>query len=333
MHLHLRDEDALAFTVPATARTFARAVVMPNLKPAITHIADAIAYRDRILAHVPAEHTFTPLMTLYLHPSISLHDIENAKKAGIIGVKLYPQGATTHAEQGVADLSQLFHLLEAMQAVDLPLLIHGEAVGKEVDIFDREKIFIDRQLLPLIKHFPELRVVLEHITTKEAVDTVINASSKLAATITPHHLIYDRNDMLAGGLNPHLYCMPILKRRPHREALIAAATSGNSRFFLGTDSAPHARSQKESPCGCAGVYSAPYALAAYATLFEAAGALDKLEGFASHFGADFYGLPRNTDKITLKRADQLIPETLPWVQDQSLVPMGAGNIFPWMISH
>lgn len=329
MHVHLRDDAALAITVPATANTFARAVVMPNLRPGVTTLPQALAYRERILAHVPAKCDFTPLMTLYLNPSLTIETIKQAAEAGIIGVKLYPQGATTHADQGVADLSDLYPLLAAMETAALPLLIHGEAVGKDIDIFDRERIFIDRTLIPLQQQFPALKIVLEHITTKDAVDYVQSVPRGLAATITPHHLMYNRNDMLEGGINPHLYCMPILKREAHRAALVTAATRGDSRFFLGTDSAPHARSQKESPCGCAGVFSAPYAMAWYAHIFDEAGALEKLEAFASHFGADFYGLPRNSGTLTLTKNTQIIPSTLPWVDNDSLIPMGAGTQLGW----
>lgn len=330
MHVHLRDDAALSITVPATAQTFARAIVMPNLRPAITTVKDALAYRDRILAHVPSMCDFMPLMTLYLNPSLTVDEIKKSQGAGIVGVKLYPQGATTHADQGVADLSAIYPVLDAMQSVGLPLLIHGEAVGKDLDIFDRERIFIERTLIPLMQQFPALKIVLEHITTKDAVDFVQSTQNGLAATITPHHLMYNRNDMLEGGLNPHLYCMPILKREVHRLALVAAATSGNPRFFLGTDSAPHARLKKESPCGCAGVFSAPHAIAWYAHVFEQVGALDKLDAFAGHFGADFYQLPRNTGTFTLKKISQTVPTSLPWVDNDVLIPMGAGTTIGWM---
>lgn len=332
MHVHLRDEAALTFTVPATAAHFARAVVMPNLRPAITTIDHVLAYRDRILSHVPTGITFTPLMTLYLNPSLTIDTIRRTPGTGIIGVKLYPHGATTHADQGVADLSDVYPVLETMQSMGLPLLIHGEAVGKEIDIFDRERIFIDRTLIPLRQRFPALKMVLEHITTQDAVDYVQSVVTGLAATITAHHLLYNRNDMLEGGIHPHLYCMPILKREKHRHALINAATSGDPRFFLGTDSAPHARQKKESACGCAGVYSAPYAMACYATVFEKMDALDKLEAFSSHFGADFYGLSRNTHTITLHQTNQTIPEQLPWIENDVLVPIESGRTLGWIVA-
>lgn len=332
MHVHLRDDDALAYTVPATAQTFARAIIMPNLRPAVTSVEQALVYRDRILAHVPAGASFTPLMTLYLNDALTVETIQRTADTCVKAVKFYPQGATTHAEQGVSDLSPLYPVLEAMQAIGLPLLIHGEAVGDAIDIFDRERIFIERTLMPLRQRFPDLKMVLEHITTREAVEYVRSVPRGLAATITPHHLMYNRNAMLEGGLNPHLYCMPILKREQHRQALIAAATSGDPRFFLGTDSAPHARAKKESNCGCAGVFSAPHALAWYATVFESAGKLDKLESFASHYGADFYGLPRNTGTVTLQKVTQTVPDTLPWVNSDVLVPMGAGKQIAWRVS-
>ncbi|MFI4956335.1 MAG: dihydroorotase [Gammaproteobacteria bacterium] len=330
MHVHFRDDDALAITVPATARTFARAIVMPNLRPAVTTVKQALAYRDRILRHVPTKSNFTPLMTLYMNPSLTVEDIKNTMGAGIIGVKLYPQGATTHAEQGVANLSEIYPVLDAMQKIGLPLLIHGEAVGHDIDIFDRERFFIENTLMPLRQQFPALKIVLEHITTQDAVDFVKSVRDGLAATITPHHLKYNRNAMLEGGIKPHLYCMPILKREHHREALVAAATSGDPRFFLGTDSAPHARLTKETTCGCAGVFSAPQAMAWYASIFETAGALDKLEGFASHFGADFYGLPRNQGTLTLTKKMQTIPASMTWIKGDTLVPMGAGEDIGWV---
>jgi len=332
MHVHLRDDDALAITVPATAKSFARAIVMPNLRPAVTTVKQALAYRDRILKHVPEGVDFTPLMTLYLNPSLTVPEIKHSVGSGIYGVKLYPHGATTHADQGVSDLSELYPVLEAMQDAGLPLLIHGEAVGNDIDIFDRETIFIERTLGPLRQTFPALKMVLEHITTKDAVDFVKSIPNGLAATITPHHLKYNRNAMLEGGIRPHLYCMPILKRELHRDALLAAAISGDPRFFLGTDSAPHARLKKETACGCAGVFSAPHAIAWYASMFEEAGALDKLEAFASHFGADFYGLPRNTGTITLMKQAQTIPASLPWVEGDVLIPMGAGEKISWNLS-
>jgi dihydroorotase len=329
MHVHFRDDAALAITVPATANTFARAIVMPNLRPAVTTVQQALDYKARILKHVPKNADFTPLMTLYLNTSLTVEDIKSTMGAGIIGVKLYPQGATTHADQGVADLSDIYPVIDAMQKIGLPLLIHGEAVGKNIDIFDRERMFIENTLIPLKQQFPALKMVLEHITTKDAVDFVKSVPDALAATITPHHLKYNRNAMLEGGIRPHLYCMPILKREHHREALVAAAVSGDPRFFLGTDSAPHARLKKETACGCAGVFSAPHAIAWYASIFEEAGALDKLEAFTSHFGADFYGLPRNKGTLTLTKKPQTIPASLSWIESDVLVPMGAGEELAW----
>lgn len=328
MHVHLRDEKALAYTVPATAQQFARAIVMPNLKKPVITVGEAIAYHDRILAHVPTGLDFTPLMTLYAHIDITADEIKRAKETKIIhGIKLYPKGATTHSAAGVDNLSTLYPLFALMEKANLPLLIHGEAVG-DIDIFDREARFIEQSLIPLIKHFPTLRIVLEHITTQEAVEFIKVQPSHIAATITAHHLMYNRNAMLAGGIKPHLYCMPILKREKHRQALVDAACSGNSHFFLGTDSAPHARHTKENDCGCAGVYSAPHAMSIYAQIFEEEQMLDKLEAFASKHGAAFYQLPVNTGTLTLTKRDNLVPAEYPYVED-SIIPMCAGEILRW----
>ena len=306
-HLHLRDGAALLTTVPDTARTFHRAIVMPNLKPPVTTVEAAIAYRERILDALPSGMSFDPLMTLYLAPELSPGTIREAvASAHIQGVKLYPRGATTNSDAGVANLTGVMTTLETMAEVGLPLLIHGEVTDRSIDIFDREAVFLDKTLGPLMERLPTLRIVLEHITTKDSVDFV-KAHPEMGATITAHHLMYERNDMLAGGIRPHLYCLPILKRSSHRDALIEAATSGEGQFFLGTDSAPHAISDKESDCGCAGCYTAPFALELYAEVFEAHGKLDRLEAFASINGPDFYGLPRNTDTVTLIKKESTIP--------------------------
>jgi dihydroorotase len=328
-HLHLRDGAALAAVLPDTARQFARAIVMPNLKPPVTTTALAAAYRERILAARPQGADFTPLMTLYLTDNTQAAEITRAAESGFVhAVKLYPAGATTHSDAGVTDLARCRPALEAMQRLGLPLCVHGEVTDRAIDVFDRERVFIDTQLIPLRRDFPELRVVFEHITTRDAVDYVREAAGEIGATITAHHLLYNRNAIFQGGMRPHWYCLPVLKRERHREALVAAATSGNPRYFLGTDSAPHAKHDKESDCGCAGCYTALHAMELYATAFERAGALDRLEGFASHFGADFYRLPRNTGTITLKRQDLRIPTTLPFA-DRELVPLAAGETLGW----
>lgn len=331
MHVHLRDGEALKVTVPATAKQFARAIVMPNLKPAITTTEQAQAYRERILAQVPAGLSFEPLMTLYLNAELTPEEIYKAKASGLVhGVKLYPQGATTNSEGGIAQLTAAFPVFEAMQEVGLPLLIHGEAVDPVIDIFDRERVFIEEALVGLIHRFPRLKIVLEHITTEDAVQFIREAPAQVCATITVHHLMYNRSDMLAGGLKPHLYCMPILKREKHRQALIKAAISGNPKFFLGTDSAPHEISTKESACGCAGVYSAPVALEAYAQVFAQAGALDKLADFASKFGAQFYGLSQNTGSITLIAEPQTVPQEFKYLNG-SIIPLCAGQDLAYSI--
>jgi dihydroorotase len=328
-HLHLRDGAALAAVLPDTARQFARAIVMPNLKPPVTTTALAAAYRERILAARPAGSDFEPLMTLYLTDNTAAAEIERAVASGFVkAVKLYPAGATTNSDAGVTDLQRCYPALEAMQRLGLPLLIHGEVTDREIDVFDRERVFIDTKLIPLRRDFPGLRVVFEHITTQDAADYVREAEGDIAATITAHHLLYNRNAIFQGGIRPHYYCLPVLKRERHREALVAAATSGNPRYFLGTDSAPHAKNDKESDCGCAGCYTALHALELYASAFEQAGALDRLEGFASFHGPDFYRLPRNTGTVTLERSAWQIPTALPYA-GRELVPLAAGESLGW----
>jgi dihydroorotase len=330
-HLHLRDGPYLRTTVRDAARLFARAIIMPNLKPPVTTLRQVLEYRERIVAVIPAGLAFQPLMTLYLTDTMTAQMVAEAKASGVVsGVKLYPAGVTTHSEAGVSSLEQVYPVLEAMQNHDLPLLIHGESNDATVDIFDREKYFLE-QLDQLIQRFPGLRVVLEHITTEDAVKFVMMApTSKLVATITVHHLLLNRNDLLAGGIRPHHYCLPVLKRKEHQLALNAAATSGNPRFFLGTDSAPHAIGTKESACGCAGIYSAHAALELYAQVFEAAGVLDRLQGFASHYAADFYGLPRNSETVTLIKKPWRVPDTLPFGEEK-LVPLWAGEMVQWQV--
>ena len=330
-HLHLRDDAALNRTVPDTARYFGRAIIMPNLRPPVTTTALALRYRERILAARPEGNSFEPLMTLYLTDKTSADEIQRAHDCGLVhAVKLYPAGATTNSDAGVTDLKHCAKALEAMQRLQMPLLVHGEVTNAEIDVFDREKVFIDRILIPLLKGYPELKLVFEHITTKEAVNFVLNSAAHIAATITPHHLLLNRNDLLVGGIHPHNYCLPVLKRNTHQQALIEAATSGNAKFFLGTDSAPHTQNTKENGCGCAGIYSSHAAIELYAEVFEAANSLDKLEGFASHFGADFYQLSRNSKTITLKKTPWLVPEHYTFV-DQNLVPMRAGQEIQWSV--
>ena len=330
--LHLRDGAALSAVLPDSARRFARAIVMPNLKPAVTTVAQAAAYRRRILAALPAGMIFEPLMTLYLTDETDPAEIVAARESGFVhAVKLYPAGATTNSAAGVTDLGKCRRTLARMEALGLPLLLHGEATDPGVDIFDREAVFIERVATPLLKDFPALRVVFEHITTREAVHFVLSAGANVAATITAHHLLCNRNAIFLGGVRPHLYCLPVLKREEHRLALVAAATSGNAKFFLGSDSAPHARSTKEAACGCAGCYTAHAGIELYAQAFDAAAALDRLEGFASHYGADFYGLPRNTGKITLFREDWVAPAALPFIGEDPLVPFLAGETIAWSL--
>jgi len=328
-HLHLRDGVVLRDVLPHTARQFARAIVMPNLKPPVTTTEMAKGYRKRILDVLPSDMHFEPLMTLYLTDNTSVDEIGRAVDSGIVhGVKLYPAGATTNSDAGVTDLKRCMGALERMQALGLPLLIHGEVTDRDIDLFDREAVFIERTLIPLRRQLPALKIVFEHITTKEAVQYVKEADGPTAATITAHHLLYNRNAMFTGGVRPHYYCLPVLKRETHRQALIAAATSGNPKFFLGTDSAPHAKGLKEHACGCAGCYTALHAMELYAQAFEQADALDKLEAFASFYGADFYGLPRNEDKVTLERATWNVPEELP-MGDTTVVPLDAGQSLNW----
>ncbi len=328
-HLHLRDGAVLRDVLPHTARQFARAIVMPNLKPPVTTTDMAIAYRDRILAVLPSGMRFEPLMTLYLTDNTSADEIRRAVDSGIDhGVKLYPAGATTNSDAGATDIKRCMAALEQMQALGLPLLVHGEVTDGDIDLFDREAVFIERVLIPLRRQLPALKIVFEHITTREAAQYVQEASGPVGATITAHHLLYNRNAIFKGGIRPHYYCLPVLKREIHRQALIAAATSGNPKFFLGTDSAPHAKGLKEHACGCAGCYTALHAMELYAQAFDQAGALDKLEAFASFHGPDFYGLPRNEDKVTLERTEWSIPDELP-VGESTVVPLDAGQPLNW----
>ncbi len=332
-HLHLRDGAVMAAVVRHTADRFARAIVMPNLNPPVITTEQALAYRERILAALPPGCGFEPLMTLYLTESTTPEEILRARRSGHIhGVKLYPAGATTNSAAGVRDIARTWAVLERMAEQNLPLLIHGEVTDPQVDVFDRERIFIDRILEPLRQRLPELKVVFEHITTREAVDYVREASGNIAATITAHHLTMNRNAMLVGGIHPHHYCLPVLKRESHRSALVAAATSGSPRFFLGTDSAPHPRHAKESACGCAGIYTAHAAIELYAELFEQAGALDRLAEFASGFGADFYGLPRNTETITLVKKPWNVPRQYALGPGNAVVPLRAGGQITWRLS-
>ncbi|MGL6251398.1 MAG: dihydroorotase [Billgrantia desiderata] len=329
-HLHLRDGEALAAVVPATARQMGRAIIMPNLKPPVTTTEQAQGYRERILAARPAGSTFEPLMTLYLTDNTPAEEIERAVASGLVhAVKLYPAGATTNSDSGVTDLAHCDAAIGAMARLGLPLLVHGEVTDAEIDIFDREAVFIERVMKPLLERHPDLKVVFEHITTADAAEFVAQAPANVGATITAHHLLFNRNHMLVGGIRPHYYCLPSLKRERHREALLAAAISGSGKFFLGTDSAPHAQGDKESACGCAGAYTAPAAIELYATAFEQAGALDRLEGFASHFGPAFYGLPRNADTITLVREEWVLPDSLPYANGQRIVPLKAGETLAW----
>ena len=331
-HLHLRDGPAMASVLADTARCFGRAIVMPNLKPPVTTTQQALNYRDRILGELPEGSAFEPLMTLYLTDDTAPEEIGRARLSGRVhGVKLYPAGATTHSDAGVTRISRCFAALEKMEQLGLPLLIHGEVTDPTVDMFDREKAFIEEVLGPIVERFSSLKIVLEHITTREAVHYVEVTGPNVGATITPHHLLLNRNALFLGGIRPHHYCLPVLKREEHREALVEAAVSGNPKFFLGTDSAPHPRADKETGCGCAGIYSAHAAIELYAAAFEEAGALDKLEGFASHFGADFYGLPRNRDSIDLVREEWTVPKTLRFGK-QELVPLRAGETVPWKLA-
>lgn len=331
-HLHLRDGAIMASVLPHTARQFARAIVMPNLKPPVTTTAQALAYRDRILAALPPGMDFQPLMTLYLTDNTAPEEIMRAKESGLIhAVKLYPAGATTNSDAGVTDLRKCHRALEAMQQLGMPLLVHGEVTDQEIDIFDREAVFIDRVMMPLRSDMPELKVVFEHITTQDAAQYVQEAGQHTAATITAHHLLYNRNEIFKGGIRPHYYCLPVLKRESHRKALVQAATSGSGKFFLGTDSAPHARNTKEHACGCAGCYTALHAMELYAQAFDRANALDKLEGFASLHGPDFYGLPRNSGTIRLVRQSWTLPGELP-MGESTVVPLNGGETMDWAMA-
>ena len=330
-HLHVRDGKVLPHVVPHTVRCFARAIIMPNLKPPVTTVQQALDYRQRVLAAVPEQYQFEPLMTLYLTDNTSPVEIRHAVESPHVhAVKYYPAGATTNADSGVTDISHTYAALEVMEEMGLPLLIHGEVTDQKIDVFDREAVFIETVLIPLLQRYPKLRVVLEHITTQQAVEFIQATEDNIAATITAHHLLMNRNAMFQGGIRPHHYCLPVLKREPHRQALIRAATSGSPKFFLGTDSAPHGKTAKESACGCAGMYTAHAAIEFYTEAFEQAAALDKLEGFSSFFGPDFYGLPRNTDSITLSKQEWTIPQTLAFADDD-LIPLRAGENLSWKL--
>ncbi len=329
-HLHVRDGAAMASVVPHSAAQFGRALIMPNLKPPVTTAALASAYRERILAAVPKGVRFEPLMSLYLTDHLAPDEIARAKAAGVVAVKLYPAGATTNSAAGVTDIRKTYPTLEAMQRAGILLLVHGEVTDPNVDIFDREAVFLETQLKPLRRDFPELKIVVEHMTTKDAVQYVRDADRFTAGTITAHHLLYNRNAIFTGGIRPHYYCLPVLKREVHRQALVEAATSGSPKFFLGTDSAPHPAVLKEHALGCAGCYTALSAMELYAEAFDSVGAIDKLEGFASFFGADFYGLPRNTGKLTLKKEAWQLPETVPFGEAE-LKPLRGGETLPWRV--
>jgi dihydroorotase len=331
-HLHLRDGDAIKAVVPHTASQFARAIVMPNLKPPVVDTGLAAEYRKRILSALPAGSSFQPLMTLYLTDKTPAREIARAAASGIVyAVKYYPAGATTNSDSGVTAISKCFDTLEAMSKAGMPLLVHGEVTDPQIDVFDREKAFIDRELIKLVERFPSLKIVMEHVTTSHAIEFVRQAPPNVGATITAHHLLLNRNAIFHGGIRPHHYCLPILKREEHRRTLLEAATSGNQKFFLGTDSAPHERSTKENDCGCAGIYTAHAALELYAEVFDSVGALDKLEAFASHHGADFYGLPRNSHRITLERSPTPVPASIPYGKG-ALVPLRAGGSVAWRLS-
>jgi dihydroorotase len=330
-HLHVRDGAVLADVVPHTARCFGRAIIMPNLKPPVTGCEAALAYRERILAAIPDGMAFEPLMTLYLTDTTTPGEIEKAAAdSHIHAVKLYPSGATTHSDAGVTDIGRTYDTLAAMAEHGLPLLVHAEVTDPDIDVFDREAVFIDRHLQDIVARFPDLRVVLEHVTTRDGIDFVRSSGNNVAGTLTAHHLLLNRNAMFEGGIRPHAYCLPVLKRESHRDALVEAAISGSNKFFLGTDSAPHPRESKETGCGCAGLYTAHAAIELYAQAFEDAGALDRLEGFASFFGPDFYGLPRNTGSITLVKNDWTVPDSYPLGNSQ-VVPMQAGQTLHWQL--
>jgi dihydroorotase len=329
-HLHVRDGAALNTVVPHTAAEFGRAIIMPNLKPPVTTAVQALEYKQRILAAVPKGLSFEPLMTLYLTDNLAPDEIKRAKDAGVVACKLYPAGATTNSDAGVTDLRKIYPVLEAMQREGVLLLVHGEVTSSDIDLFDREAVFIEQQLKPLRRDFPALKIVMEHITTKEAADYVASADAQLGATITAHHLLYNRNAIFTGGIRPHYYCLPVLKRETHRLALMKAATSGSPKFFLGTDSAPHPAHLKEHATGCAGCYTAHAAMPMYAEAFDSVGALDKLEGFASFFGADFYGLPRNSGTLTLRRESWTPPEHFAFGEAE-LKPLRSGEALPWRV--
>jgi dihydroorotase len=331
-HLHVRNGALLKAVLPHTARQFGRAIIMPNLKPPVTTVEKALAYREEILRAVPQDLDFTPLMTLYLTGSTSIEEIGKAAECEhIYAFKLYPAGATTHSDAGIADIRAAYPLFEAMEKHDVPLLIHGEVTDEQCDIFDRERVFVETALTEIVGHFPGLRIVVEHVTTREAVQFVESAGDRIAATITPQHLMFNRNALLAGGIRPHHYCLPIIKRETHRQALVAAATGGSTKFFLGTDSAPHTTSLKENACGCAGCFSAPAALELYAEMFERAGALDKLEAFASFHGADFYRLPRNTSTVTLMKLSWEVPAVYRGEDNVAITPLKAGEQLSWKL--
>ena len=331
-HLHVRSGEALKSVIGMTAAQMGRAIIMPNLAPPVSNAAQAKQYHQEIMSALPTDTEFTPLMVLYLTDNTTPEQVQTAVDGGlVVAAKLYPAGATTNSDSGVTDIKNIYPALEKMQQLGMPLLVHGEVTDADIDIFDREAVFIERILIQVVQGFPELKIVFEHITTKDAVDFVLSASKNIAATITPHHLLANRNDMLVGGIKPHYFCLPILKREnPHQKALLSAATSGNPKFFLGTDSAPHAKNDKESSCGCAGILSAHCAIELYASAFESQNALDKLEGFASIFGADFYGLPHNTETITLKKQDWIVPDSYPFA-DTTVVPFMAGKTLGWKL--
>ena len=331
-HLHLRDGVALSTTVPHSAKNFGRAIVMPNLSPPIVSVHAALQYRDRIINKIPRNSNFQPLMTLYLTENIEVSEIESIKRSEhVLGVKYYPAGATTNSNSGVNDVTRVYHIIEKMALLDIPLLVHGEVTDSNIDIFDREKVFIETILSPIVQRYPELRIVFEHITTKNAVDFVKSQPKNIAATITIHHLLYNRNDMFSRGIKPHFYCLPVLKRDTHQRALIEAALSENPQFFLGTDSAPHSQSEKESSCGCAGIYSSPSALELYCEFFDSHNKLNNLEGFASFFGADFYKLPRNERKVTLEKIKWKMAEDFSY-GDQRIIPIHAGQELQWQVT-
>jgi dihydroorotase len=330
-HVHFRDGAALRHTVPHTARVFARAIAMPNLVPPVKNAEQALAYRERLLAQAPAGSGFQPLMVLYLTDTTTVADIQAAKASGrVVAAKLYPAGATTNSADGVTGIDRIYPVLEAMSECGMPLLVHGEVTAEHIDIFDRERVFIDTILAPLCQRFAQLKIVLEHITTRDAAQFVTAASATVAATLTVQHLLYNRNHMLVGGVRPHLYCLPVLKRNVHQQALLDCVASGNSKFFLGTDSAPHARHTKENACGCAGCFTAPAALELYAEIFESLGVLGKLEAFASFHGPDFYGLPRNSAKITLRKQPWTLPAEYPF-GEHSIIPLKAGETLQWKV--